>query len=223
VRDLLARWGRLELSAPPEELERIGVRVRVAERGTADGPVGLAVTRAVASLAPDLVVVGTSARAGLDRLLHGSVGQEVARDVHPATLLVPQRARGLVHEHTGSLRLQRVVVPVTAAVPYEPVIAALHRLVAAVDPGPVTVHFVHVGAPATMPALSPPARPHWTWATELRGGAVADGIVGAADEHEADLVAMATSGHDSFLDALRGSMLERVLQRVRCPVLAVRA
>jgi len=44
-----------------------------------------------------------------------------------------------------------------------------------------------------------------------------------AEEHDVDLLAMTTSGHDGFLDVLRGSTTERVLHRAPCPVLSVHA
>ena len=39
----------------------------------------------------------------------------------------------------------------------------------------------------------------------------------------ANLIMMATAGHQGFLDALRGSTTERVLRHAPCPVLAVPA
>jgi nucleotide-binding universal stress UspA family protein len=44
-----------------------------------------------------------------------------------------------------------------------------------------------------------------------------------AEATSADLVVMATKGHDGFLDMLRGSKTERVLRAVRCPIMAVPA
>jgi nucleotide-binding universal stress UspA family protein len=46
-------------------------------------------------------------------------------------------------------------------------------------------------------------------------------IVDAADELDADLVVMSTDGRSGFLEALRGSHTERVLQQVHAPLLAV--
>jgi nucleotide-binding universal stress UspA family protein len=38
---------------------------------------------------------------------------------------------------------------------------------------------------------------------------------------DADLIVMATAGHQGALDALRGSTTERVVRQATCPVLAV--
>jgi nucleotide-binding universal stress UspA family protein len=56
-----------------------------------------------------------------------------------------------------------------------------------------------------------------------RAGNVIEQILRTATECQADLIAMATAGHQGFQDALRGSTTERVLRHAPCPVLAVPA
>ena len=56
-----------------------------------------------------------------------------------------------------------------------------------------------------------------------RDGDPVDEIAAAAELVRADLVVMPTEGRQGVFDALRGSTTERVLRRVRCPVLAVPA
>ncbi|WP_191060872.1 universal stress protein, partial [Geminicoccus harenae] len=53
------------------------------------------------------------------------------------------------------------------------------------------------------------------------GGAVVPGIVATAGRLDADLIVMATHGHDSFLDGLRGSTTEQVLRQAGRAVLAL--
>jgi nucleotide-binding universal stress UspA family protein len=48
-------------------------------------------------------------------------------------------------------------------------------------------------------------------------------FLAAAAVCQADLIAMATAGHQRYLHASRGSTTERVLRYVPCPVLAVPA
>ena len=52
---------------------------------------------------------------------------------------------------------------------------------------------------------------------------MAAGIIDTADELDAELIVMATRGHDSLLDALRGSTTEQVLRNSGRAVLAVPA
>jgi nucleotide-binding universal stress UspA family protein len=67
--------------------------------------------------------------------------------------------------------------------------------------------------------LELPARKGWTWTNLIRDGVVVDVILDVAKEMNADLIVMATRGHDGFLDVLRGSTTERVLRGAACPLL----
>ena len=72
-----------------------------------------------------------------------------------------------------------------------------------------------------MPALPPEVPPGFEFQVHLQRNEVVPSIVEAAEELDADLVAMTTSGHHGFLDALRGSTTERVLRQIHCPLWAV--
>ncbi len=50
-----------------------------------------------------------------------------------------------------------------------------------------------------------------------------DEIVKLAKERSVDLIMMSTAGREGFLDALRGSITQRVLRLSECPLLAVPA
>jgi hypothetical protein len=77
-------------------------------------------------------------------------------------------------------------------------------------------HLLHVGDGA-----SPKARPAGGFDRIVRRGPVVETIVDVAGEVAADLIVMATAGHKSFMDALRGSTTEAVLRKARRPLLAV--
>lgn len=221
VRTLLEKWGVVAPNASPEEFEKLGIRVHPVEMKAVGADMALAVTRRVAELRPDLLMLGTHARTGFERLMAPSVAEPVARDVHRATLFVSDRARGLVDPENGQLRLKRVIVPITSEVPQQRLVDELSFVLDKLGATHVGFTFVHVGSDATVPNLSLPARTDWMWNTDRRTGNVVDQILEAEVAHEADLIAMATHGHDSVLDAIRGSTTERVLRRARCPVFAV--
>lgn len=220
VRALLERWGTLPVGASHAEFESLGIKVHAVDRPPTDDVVA-AVARRMVETKPDLVVLGTHARAGLSRFLSASVAEPVARDVHRLTLFVPHQARGLVDPESGALRLKRVLIPMAPSAPQQPVIDAVARLIEALEVGPVSFTLVHVGRHDTIPAPSLPSRGDWSWRTDVRSGQVVEQILQAEVEHEVDLIAMATRGHDSVLDEVLGSRTERVLRRSRCPVLAV--
>ncbi|MFZ1665322.1 MAG: universal stress protein, partial [Flavobacteriales bacterium] len=89
--------------------------------------------------------------------------------------------------------------------------------------GRVRFTFLHVGGEYKAPVVTVPEHPNWTTEHMLRLGDPVQTIVDVAEATRADLVVMATKGHDGFLDMLRGSKTERVLRAVRCPIMAVPA
>lgn len=217
VRTLLARWGA---AATPADLEALGVRVTALDYRPTDGDLVAAVARRVADLKPDLLMLGTHQRAGFERLFVPPVATPVARDVHRSTLFVSDRGGGIVDPATGELRVARVLVPITAQVPQQPLIDELTRLLEAFGVGSVAFTLVHVGTDRPMlPTL--PSRTDWMWSSDQRKGTVVEQILEAEVAHEADLIAMSTEGRHSFLDGIRGSTAERVVRRARCPVFTV--
>ena len=82
---------------------------------------------------------------------------------------------------------------------------------------------LHVGEKATMPEVQLPDVPGWRWTTEIRSGDVVDVINETASAVNAGLIVLTTEGRNGFLDALRGSHSERILQRAPCPLLAIPA
>ncbi len=67
------------------------------------------------------------------------------------------------------------------------------------------------------------ATPTRTVTTVLRMGDPATEIVRAAEESQADLIAMSTHGHRFINDLLRGTTVDRVRHVVKVPVLLLRA
>ena len=57
----------------------------------------------------------------------------------------------------------------------------------------------------------------------LEGSGIADMIIGAAEEHDADLIVMGTHGRTGLAHVFLGSVAERTLRRAPCPVLTVQA
>ena len=214
VRDTLSRWGMLPPHAPPEAVAALGLAIRKV-RMREDDPV-----KAIGAAARgrDLLVLATHGRTGMNRLLHGSVAEEAARAAEVPTLFVPYQARGFVDPRTGAVRLRRILVPVHLDPDGIEVAAELaHHL--AIPEGAFRV--LHVGE-APQPAPGP--YPHvagWSWQSEDRQGSAVTAILDVAVAWAADLVVMATRGHDSVGDTLLGSTMERVLRSSPCPVLAV--
>jgi len=222
VRGTLERWGLLESgSARDAVFERLGVAVNKVT-GRADSPLR-GVLDYFARNPADLVVLATHAREGAGAWLRKRVAEPLARAAGTPALFVRHGARGFVAPENGAVRLRRVLVPVDRDPRPQAAVDAALDLVRSLGAAPERVVLLRVGETSDMPTVDVSGAPATAWERVTRRGDVVDGIVAAADELEADLIVIATRGHDGFLDALRGSTTERVLRRAPCPVLAVPA
>lgn len=189
----------------------------------------------------DLVVMGTHGRRGMDRLLSGSVSEEVVRGAPcPVfTVLAPDE------EGQSAPTVARVLAPVDLSEQSELVIdhaAALSEAYAA----PLDLlHIVEEAAYPSAYGLDPltPDLPNVqnrarealeTLASRLDlrtdpvnihvlAGNAARDIVEFADDREADLIVMATHGRTGLERFLIGSVAEKVVRRAPCPVFTIKS
>jgi nucleotide-binding universal stress UspA family protein len=219
VRDTLERWGALPKGSPKSAVGELGIDARkvVAEKGE---PV-VAVVRYLEKNPADLIVLATSQRSGWAPWLGKSVSAPVTRKAGEMTLLIPGDVEGFVSGKDGSVRLKRILIPITRTPRPEPAVKAAALFVEKLNCNEGTFALLHVGESNTMPALNCPEVEGWTWKKELRTGDVIEAIVGAAKDLEADLIVMPTDGRNGFLDGLRGSHSERVLRYTGAPLLTI--
>lgn len=219
VRGTLVQWGLLNANATRDEVRDLGLHAR--KVATHAHQVEKAIISHIAGSDPDLVVLATHQRAGPSRWLHRTLAEPVARQSRVKTLFVPRRVVGFVSLDTGEVRLENILIPVDIAPDPQ---AAIHAAVALAELlGCTQVNFVllHVGAEEAFPPVYTPERPGWSWSRLAQLGDPVEEILATADGHNADLVVMATEGRRGFVDTLRGSVSERVLHGLRCPLLAV--
>lgn len=220
VRSTLERWGVLEEGSPRSAVVD-ELRMAVTKIGMR-GKNPLAATLEYLDEHPtDLLVLATEGRAGLPRWLRPSTAERLARRSETMTLFVPKTGRGFVCPDTGDILLQNVLVPVDHEPPPAAALTYAGRAADLLGEAPVEIDLLHVGEPGGMPELKPPETPGVKWKTIHREGDVVDEVVGAAEEHAANLVVMATRGRHGILDAVRGSVTEQVLRRSPCPLLAI--
>lgn len=171
---------------------------------------------------PDLMVVATHRRHGIDRWLHKEIAQKLARQRAIATLFVPFGNEGFVSPSRGEVELHRVLIPVDWIPGPQAAVDAAAELARVLECAEIELTLLNVGDRADdFPAVVTPEREGWTWQRQTRSGMPVDEILAEAEEQDADLIVMVTAGHEGFLDALRGSTTERVLQQTQCPLLAV--
>jgi len=219
VRETLARWGLCEQSEPPAAVfEKLGVevvKVEIEPQHPVDG-----LTRFLAGHPSGLMVLATAGREGLPRWVRPSMAEAMSRRSATQTLFIPPHGRGFVDLQTGLISLKRILVPVDHDPPAAAAIGAVRQFCRALGVE-VELQVLHIGTVA--PALAPICGHAHRITVDLHTGpeSVVDGILQAATRGQADLICMATAGHDGPLDAIRGSTTERVLRQASRPVLAV--
>lgn len=188
----------------------------------------------------DLVVMGTHGREGMDRLLSGSVSEQVVRTAPcPVFTVLPSK------KPSGVPTIARVLAPVDLSEQSEMV---MQHAAALSDAYAAPLDLLHVVEEAAYPnayGLDPltPSLPNvqdrarealetLAGRLDLRtdpvnihvlAGHAARDIVEFADEHEADLIVMATHGRTGLKRFLIGSVAEKVVRRAPCPVFTLKS
>ena len=185
----------------------------------------------------DLVAMGTHGRTGVRRFVLGSVTERVVR--HSPVPVLTARATAQPTETS----YDEVLVPTDGSEAAGTAVAHALAVASAAEGRIHAVHVVDAEGSAAGPGFSPPpalierlestgqtavddvatrARAAGLDAvTAVRHGRPAAGILEYVDEHDIDLVAMATTGRTGLDRVLLGSTAARVLRRSEVPVLAV--
>jgi nucleotide-binding universal stress UspA family protein len=228
--------------------QRVEVQTVTQERGTvpvvytqtdSDSPATAIINHAT-DHDNDLVVMGTHGRKGMDRLLSGSVAEEVVRGAPcPVfTVLAPSGER-------ADTPIDRVLVPVDLS-EQSPLVLDHATALASAYGAPIDLlHVVEEAAFPTAYGMDPltPSLPDVqerarealeSLAAEIENfdealnthvltGYAARDIVDFADEYAADLIVMATHGRTGLQRFLIGSVAEKVVRSASCPVFTVKS
>ena len=221
VRATLARWKVVSSSATRAEVEKTGLRARKILNSEHDPLESM--VRYCEEHPPDLLVLATHQRAGLDRWLHRAVAEPLARRSRAMTLFVPSHGRGFVAPADGAVKLEKILIPVDHAPDGQAAVEEAFFLAEGLGCRSVEFKLLHVGTGQGMPTLFLPHNPGYRWKELLVNGEPVAAIEREAAMWEPNLIVFTTEGHRDFLDALRGSTTERVLRAASCPVLAVPA
>lgn len=222
--------------------------VRIVYHQIQDTSPSEAIVNRIDESAIDLVVMGTHGRRGADRLLSGSVAEEVVRRAScPVFTVLCQAATDASDDphlkDTDPIR--NIVVPVDLS-EHTPSVIAHAEAVAALYGA--TIHLLHVVEDVAYPTvygIDPltPVLPDvmeraeeslqryaqtlhsdsgLTVETHVVTGYAAQDIVHSANELNADLILMGTHGRTGLRRFLIGSVAEKVVRRTPCPVFIVK-
>jgi len=170
----------------------------------------------------DLIVMGTHGRSGVNRLLMGSVAENVVRRALCPVLTVRQKEHGFIVE--GHIQLQRILLPLTPDPASMQAASVACGLSKAFGAELTVIHSIEPGreaAPEPFSWIPEDMRSHCTFHTVVRKGDAAEQIVTQAREHNSDLIVIA-GRHRPFLEAtVFGSTTVRVMRHAPCPALIV--
>jgi nucleotide-binding universal stress UspA family protein len=187
----------------------------------------------------DLVVMGTHGRRGTSRLLMGSVAEDVVRTVMCPVLTVRKET-----SVAPGQAVRRILVPIDFSEPsqnaldhakelamtYGAEIHLLHVVEEVALPGAYGMEPISFVVPeiiqSTETALADMVKEEVGYEhvrVESVAGYPATTILDYIDEHDIDLVAIATHGRTGLDRLLLGSVAEKVVRRAACPVFTVKA
>jgi len=216
VRETLERWELIPKGSPKSAVGQLGINVAKVLR-LSNNPVK-ACLDFLENNPTDLIVLAVRQQEGYMRWLGKSVGKPIARRAGEMSLFIPYGVEGFVSRQDGAVSLRSILIPVTSKPRPQPSMESAARLIRNLRLASGVVTLLHVGPAAEMPSLKLPVGTDWNWNKVAKVGEPADEILQTAKEIRADLIIMTTDGPDGFLDGLRGSTSERVLQQAPCPV-----
>lgn len=220
MRATLARWGVIDGDESERTVaERLGLSID--KKLVWDASPRAGILTALGEARPDLMVLSIADRTGVPDIFQSSVAEDVVRASGGLTLCVHREFGGFVSQETGAVRLKTILVPVSDRVPAAGVIDTALSLCELFGETTPEIHLLHAGRGSRSPGFGSlegaPGRA--IYRTHTAAGPAVEEILAAQARISADLVCMPVMRRHGFMAAVRGSIAERVLRAVRCPVL----
>ena len=237
VREELKQAGAVS----PEALDAVAVK-EVVRRDVSAGP---AIMSYASEADVDLIALGTHGRRGPGRILLGSVAEEVVRRADRPVLTV--RGDGEDRRAPSPEAIERILVPVDFsdfsrealraakewATLYDASIDTLHVIAEALHPafyvgGVESIYDMHPDIEETVQErldtfVAETDGPEVEIRSHVQVGNAAPDIVEFVDGNQIDLVTMSTHGRTGLDRFLLGSVAEKIVRHVRCPVITMKA
>ena len=230
--DTLAEW--MQASADSSsELDRLSIVQKIVDSDTA----AEAICAYASEHEIDLAVMGTQGRRGTDRMIFGSVAEEVVREAPCPVLTV--RAGTDIEAHTAT---ERILTPIDFSDFSKAAARHAREIGAAYDASIHLLHVVDVPEPPP-PHVDPDNYPepavldqakldleklaeenigHDRVTVAAEGGDASEVILEYVDEHDIDFIVIATKGRTGLDRMLLGSVAEEVLSQSPVPVFVVK-
>lgn len=181
----------------------------------------------------DLIAMPTHGRQGIDRMLKGSVTEDVLRH-STVPLLMSNESERAASGHNMQ-QIKRILLPIYTPAAAQPIMPLLIGLARRMNSEVVLYHDdrgVNDVGTALEPREAANAMEHCSQRLTREGvrhtivnatsEPVATDILNKVRDMNIDLVAMTTHGHTGLMRGLFGSITEAVLRHSSCPVLSVK-
>lgn len=219
VLHLLERWRLLPPASNKADILKLGFFVRKIAAPSNDARSWI--MDFLKTTRPDLIVLMTHQKKGITRWITKPISEPIARESKTMTLFMSERMLGIICLKTGQPKVTHVLIPITENPPPKIAIAAARNIAEGIlQSDKVTFTLLYIGEKTEKPKVNVP---NSKWETLVRNGNVVDEILKVAKFKRSSLIVMTTKGHNSFLDAIRGSTTEQVVRRSLIPVLAIPA
>ena len=180
-----------------------------------------ALLAACRSTRPDLLILPTHERSGVARLFMGSVAEAVARNLSIPCLLLPLSGHRLVDEHSGKIKLERMLVLGGAPADAQLGVDTAAWFARSIGHADAQVTMLHVFDRTPFPETTHP--PELRVRVQHRAGELNDVVTMVCAELQPQLIVMVSHGHDQLRDVLFANRTERVLRAAHRPLLWVPA
>lgn len=222
VRKTLERWGKLEPGSHRRDVgEKLGIYVN--KRIGVDTNVSDSIVALTEEDSFDLLVMGTHENQHHSIWSKPSISIPVSKRTHLPTLFVPDGTRGCVEMNTGETNLERILIAVDHEPSAQPAIARITSMMQNFGGKQSEVTLLHIGRDNKFPLVDPPMDSEMQWSNVTRHGTPSTEIVNQAEEMNADVIVMVTSGKKQLWDVIAGSTVQNVLKKAPCLVFTMPA
>lgn len=221
ITENLIKLGLLYKDEPPDQvLTRLNLQIINAPHDD-DGPLQTILNH-LRQIPDSLLILPTEGREGLPRWLHPSLAEKIAEESKLPAVFIPEKCNQSLKQTNNQIKYGNILIPID----HKP------------DPQ-ISIHFAcwfaglsneinkiilfHAGQIADIPWVELPKASGYVFHKIHEPGDPVDNIIQTVEEYQVDLIVMATAGKQGFMDALTGSVTEKVIRHASCPVIAVPA
>jgi nucleotide-binding universal stress UspA family protein len=167
-----------------------------------------------------LLVLATAGRSGLPRWFHPSIAEKIALRSRLPAVFISEHCVRYSGIKNPDFEYRKILVPVDQK-PDPQISIHLAYQIAGLTPVITEIMIFHAGDITQIPLVKIPAAQNCIFRKSHESGDPVERIIAAAKEFNANLMIMSTAGRKGIMEALNGSVTEKVIRQSPCPVITV--